>query len=105
MDEYLKNHVTYLKDNLGTKGFLNLSHHLQHLSSRKQQFLDRQRSIETDMTHLDHDLASCHGTAMASELGNLQKEIDEYNRKENIRNRNLKIQSQFKKINQHAIHF
>ena len=34
-----------------------------------------------------------------------QKEIDEYNRKENIRNRNLKIQSQFKKINQHAIHF
>jgi len=78
MDEYLKDHVTYLKNNLGAKGFLNLGQHLQHISGRKQRFLDQQTSIETEMARLNDWSTSSRGAAMSGELGNLQKEMYEY---------------------------
>lgn len=73
MDGYLKDHVSYLKGNLGSQGFLNLNQRLHHVSGRKQKFLDQKRTLDFDLIRLD-DFGQETELSMSGEIGALQKE-------------------------------
>lgn len=79
MDEFLEEHVFYLKENLGSTGFLNLNQHLQLMSGRKQNFLDKQMGIENEEKRLEE---SGYGNqegdflAIQREIQTLRKERD-----------------------------
>lgn len=73
MDGYLKDHVSYLKENLGSQGFLNLSQRLHHVSGRKQKFLDKKKNLDFELIRLD-DFGEETELSMSGEIGALQKE-------------------------------
>lgn len=75
MDEYLGEHVAYLKENMGNQGFLSLSQHLQLMSGKKQHFLDKQLAIDTEEKRLDYSLFGSEDMAMGGELASLQNQI------------------------------
>ncbi|MCB1084047.1 MAG: hypothetical protein KDK61_07025, partial [Simkania sp.] len=85
MDGYLKDHVSYLKENLGTQGFLNLSQRLHHVSMRKQKFLDEKKALDSDLIRLgdferETELAmSGERRALQSEKNGLLKQRDSLN--------------------------
>ncbi|CCB88109.1 hypothetical protein [Simkania negevensis] len=73
MDGYLKDHVSYLKENLGMQGFLNLSQRLHHVSMRKQKFLDEKKALDSDLIRLG-DFERETELAMSGEIRALQNE-------------------------------
>lgn len=77
MDVDFKNHVDYLKTHIGSKGFLNFREHLDHLSNRKQKFLEKRLFVDTEYARLTNQQTS-KDVALSGELASLQKEMQKY---------------------------
>lgn len=82
MDEHLRVHVDYLKENLESKGALNLGQQLPQFQGRKQELANDLMGIElklSELQHVDPRLAVDLGNEVASlqgELHGMSKERD-----------------------------